>query len=44
MDIENKNWAAVTENMHQRGYAIVQDMLTDEQCEQLKNEYNHPDP
>jgi len=43
MDIENKNWAAVTENMHQRGYAIVQDMLTDEQCEQLKNEYNHPD-
>jgi len=43
MDIKNKNWAEVTEEMHQSGYAIVPNMLNDEQCENLKGEYNNPD-
>jgi len=43
MEIDNINWAEVTEAMHQRGYAIVPGLLNDEQCEQLKNSYDNPD-
>lgn len=39
--IENTDWQSITETMHQNGYAIVPNLLPDEQCEMLKAEYNN---
>lgn len=40
--IENTNWQTLTETMHQNGYAILPNLLSDEQCEILKAEYDNP--
>jgi hypothetical protein len=40
--IENTDWQTITETMHQNGYAILSNLLSDEQCERLKSEYNNP--
>ncbi|MBX3257136.1 MAG: 2OG-Fe(II) oxygenase [Chitinophagaceae bacterium] len=40
--IENTDWQSVTETMHTNGYAIIPNLLSDEQCESLKSEYNNP--
>lgn len=40
--IENTDWQNITETMHTNGYAIIPDLLSDEQCERLKSEYNNP--
>lgn len=37
------NWHSVTEAMHQKGYAIIPKLLSDEQCEELKVSYDRPD-
>ncbi|WP_343670479.1 2OG-Fe(II) oxygenase [Chitinophaga sp.] len=37
--IENADWENITGAMHQNGYAIIQDLLSDEQCELLKANY-----
>ena len=45
-DLQSKiasfNWQHITEEMHQNGYAIITQLLTQEQCEELKENYNHP--
>lgn len=41
--IENTDWNTVTETMHQNGYAVIPDLLTAVQCEELKAAYNDPD-
>ncbi|WP_417353327.1 2OG-Fe(II) oxygenase [Flavobacterium alkalisoli] len=38
--IESIDWTNITESMHQNGYAIIQNLLTKEQCELLKANYN----
>ena len=40
--IENTDWQNITGAMHQNGYAILPDLLSDEQCERLKAEYGNP--
>jgi hypothetical protein len=37
--IEKNNWENVTREMHINGFAIIPDLLTDEQCEDLKAGY-----
>lgn len=39
--IEKTDWQTTAETMHQNGYAIVENLLSDEQCEMLKAEYNN---
>ncbi|RYJ40531.1 2OG-Fe(II) oxygenase [Flavobacterium beibuense] len=38
--IESIDWTNITESMHQNGYAIIESLLTKEQCESLKANYN----
>ena len=39
--IENIDWKIITETMHQNGYAIIPNLLSGEQCETLKSNYNN---
>lgn len=39
--IETIDWQAVTKAMHQNGYAIIPDLLSDEECETLKSGYDN---
>ena len=39
--IENTAWQSIAETMHQNGYAIVPKLLSDEQCEMLKANYDN---
>lgn len=41
--IENIDWGTVTDNLHQTGYAIVPELLSDGECEALKSEYHASD-
>jgi len=45
-DIQSKlasiNWKGITENMHNKGFAIVPSLLTTEQCEEFKKNYDNP--
>ncbi len=38
--IASLNWEAITEAMHQNGYAVVPGLLSDSQCDELKTGYN----
>ncbi|QNL51040.1 2OG-Fe(II) oxygenase [Olivibacter sp. SDN3] len=38
--VEKCDWDNITETMHQKGYAILQKLLTHEQCIQLKTDYD----
>lgn len=40
--IENIDWAIFTEEMHEKGYAIMPNVLNDDQCEDLKSDYHNP--
>ena len=40
--LQNIDWQTITETMHRNGYAIISSLLSDEQCEILKSEYNNP--
>lgn len=40
--INDVNWHLVTEEMHQNGYVIIPKLLSDEQCEILKSDYDNP--
>jgi uncharacterized protein len=46
-DIESKimdlNWNQIAGDMHQKGYALIPNLLTDRQSEELKTGYNDPD-
>ncbi|AKK74496.1 hypothetical protein HX13_09170 [Chryseobacterium sp. P1-3] len=39
--IENVDWTAITEEMHQNGYALISGMVPDDECELLKSGYDH---
>ncbi len=41
--IEQLNWHEITENLHENGYAILSGFLTDQECEQFKNDYTRPE-
>ena len=41
--IENAYWRHITETMHRNGYAVISNVLPDEQSEALKAGYHHPD-
>ncbi|PSL44749.1 hypothetical protein CLV51_105121 [Chitinophaga niastensis] len=38
--LDNKNWAAITEDLHQQGYTIVKNVLDKTTCEELIAAYN----
>jgi uncharacterized protein len=40
--IEDAAWGSITEAMHQNGYATLPELLTEEQCEALKADYDNP--
>lgn len=37
------DWAAVTDEINSKGYAVIPNLLTNAQCEELKSEYSNPD-
>ncbi len=37
------DWHEVAKNMHQRGFSLIPDVLSDRQCENLKEHYKNPD-
>lgn len=39
--IENTDWQQLTETMHKNGYAVIPNLLSDNECEQLKSNYDH---
>jgi len=41
--ISSPDWQIVTREMHEKGYASVQKLLTDDDCETLINNYANPD-
>jgi hypothetical protein len=41
--IATLNWATITAQMHQNGYALVPKMLSEQDCEDLKNAYDQPE-
>jgi uncharacterized protein len=40
--IQNLNWQEITENLNQKGYAQINSLITDSQCDNLKNLYTQP--
>ena len=40
--IASVDWQNITEEMHNRGYSIIPNVLTNKQCEELKENYNNP--
>ncbi|MFP8892309.1 2OG-Fe(II) oxygenase [Chryseobacterium sp. EZn1] len=40
--IKNIDWESLTETMHQNGYAIIDNLLSENECEKLKLDYDHP--
>lgn len=40
--IESQNWESITESMHENGFAILSNILTNEECEALKADYPNP--
>ncbi|MBV8327715.1 2OG-Fe(II) oxygenase [Chryseobacterium sp.] len=39
--IKNTDWQDITEKMHQKGYAVISNLLSDDECEMLKSGYNY---
>ncbi|PTT27970.1 prolyl 4-hydroxylase subunit alpha [Chryseobacterium sp. HMWF028] len=39
--IENTDWQHLTETMHENGYAVIPNLLSDHECEILKSNYDH---
>ena len=40
--IHKADWKAIASEMHQKGFSIIRNVLTDEQCKELIGNYNHP--
>ena len=40
--IASADWAAITQSMHDKGYAIIPNLLSSEVCEELKKNYENP--
>lgn len=41
--IKSVDWHTITETMHQTGYAVIPNLLSEEQCGILKADYDNPD-
>ncbi|TDQ08883.1 2OG-Fe(II) oxygenase [Pedobacter metabolipauper] len=41
--LDTVNWEYFREEMHNNGFAIIPNLLTDEQCEEIKNNYTNAD-
>jgi len=41
--IEHLEWPEITESMHQKGYALVSNFLTPDECSELIALYDHPE-
>lgn len=41
--LEKVDWSAFAETMHEKGYAIIPNIPTDLECEELKNAYENPE-
>ncbi|MGG5207901.1 2OG-Fe(II) oxygenase [Chryseobacterium sp. MIQD13] len=39
--IENTDWQTITETLHQNGYAIIPGLLSENECEALKSQYDN---
>ncbi|WP_353719699.1 2OG-Fe(II) oxygenase [Dyadobacter sp. 676] len=42
IDIENLDWTSVRENLHQRGYAQLRQLLNAQECDDLIEQYENP--
>ncbi len=42
LKIQSVNWQNITEEMHEKGFAIIPNLLTNKQCEELKSDYSNP--
>lgn len=42
-NLELLNWQEITESMHEKGYAVIPEFLSDEQSENLKSNYTNTD-
>jgi len=40
--LEQTDWDFITEEMHGKGFAIIPKLLSDEQCSELIQGYDHP--
>lgn len=40
--IVSVDWQNITEEMHYKGFAIISNLLTNKQCEELKDDYGNP--
>lgn len=40
--IESLNWENITESMHENGFAVLQNILSNDECESLKANYSNP--
>lgn len=40
--IASLNWDSITESMHENGFVIIPNVLDNEQCEDLKFDYDNP--
>ncbi|MBP2615301.1 2OG-Fe(II) oxygenase [Chryseobacterium jejuense] len=41
--IENTDWQSITESMHKNGYAIIPNLLLNEECDKLSIDYDQPE-
>ncbi|BAP32033.1 prolyl 4-hydroxylase subunit alpha [Chryseobacterium sp. StRB126] len=41
--IENTDWQSITESMHKNGYAILPNLLSNDECNQLVSDYDQPE-
>lgn len=41
--IENTDWPSITESMHQNGYAILPNLLSNDECDRLSSGYDQPE-
>ncbi|WP_142718080.1 2OG-Fe(II) oxygenase [Chryseobacterium rhizoplanae] len=41
--IKNIDWQHLTETMHENGYAVISNLLSDQECEIVKSNYDNPD-
>ncbi|AZA85238.1 prolyl 4-hydroxylase subunit alpha [Chryseobacterium lactis] len=41
--IKNTDWPLITEEMHQKGYSVISNLLSEEDCDSLRSAYNQPD-
>ncbi|MGG5905682.1 hypothetical protein ACQ4LD_21555, partial [Sphingobacterium daejeonense] len=41
--IRDRDWHSITEDMHRSGYAVIEHLITEEECKQLIELYDQKD-